>query len=121
MPRSRTTFRAGQSGNLSGRPKVVAEIRDLARAHGPAAIRKLAELGGLIKGVRGAESEQCQAAACAALLDRGFGRPAVAETRDGAAGPVVLRVTWAPALPGGGRAASARADRARDGAIARRE
>jgi hypothetical protein len=33
MPREDTQFKKGVSGNYKGRPPVIAEVRDLARAH----------------------------------------------------------------------------------------
>ena len=62
-------FKPGQSGNPGGRPKGEAEVRALAQAHGPAAIRGLIEI---------ATSPTTQAAVKVAawreLLDRGYGR-----------------------------------------------
>ena len=55
-------FKKGQSGNPGGRPKVVAEIRQLARERGPEAIAALVKV--MTKG----KSE-------AARVDRGWGRP----------------------------------------------
>jgi hypothetical protein len=64
-------FQPGQSGNPAGRPRVVGEIRDLARAKGPAALEILMAI---------AEDEDkpaaARVAAASALLDRGYGRPA---------------------------------------------
>jgi hypothetical protein len=48
--------------------KATAEIRSLAREHGPDAIAKLARLA------KEAESEQARIFACNALLDRAYGR-----------------------------------------------
>ncbi len=62
-------FKASQSGNPSGRPKVVGEIRDLARRHGKFAIAKLVELAK-------SDNPRVAVAACSELLDRGYGRPA---------------------------------------------
>ena len=62
-----TAWKPGQSGNPGGRPKVVAEIRDLARAHGVAAIERLAAL---LK----SSNESVALRAAEALLDRGYGR-----------------------------------------------
>lgn len=63
-------FRKGQSGNPRGRPKVVAELRDLARVHGAAAMKTLADV---------MEDEDAPPAARIAaathLLDRGYGKP----------------------------------------------
>ena len=58
--------KGGTSPNPTGRPRVVADIQDLARQHGPEAIRALAEC---LK-----DPKQKVAAACA-LLDRGYGKP----------------------------------------------
>ena len=62
-------FAKGQSGNPGGRPKETGDIRLLARAHGPEAIRKLAEhmMG---------DDPRVSVAAAQALLDRGYGKPA---------------------------------------------
>ena len=61
-------FKKGESGNPGGRPKVIAELRALARAHAPDAIKELARLA--IK----AKSEAARVAAIRELLDRGYGK-----------------------------------------------
>jgi hypothetical protein len=58
----------GESGNPGGRPKVLAEFRELARQHAPAAIKELARLA--VK----AKSETARVAAIRELLDRGYGK-----------------------------------------------
>jgi len=65
-------FLPGQSGNPSGRPKVVAHIQELARQHAPQALAALVEIA--TSGV----SENARVAAACALLDRGYGKPASA-------------------------------------------
>ena len=62
-------FKKGQSGNPGGRPKVVAEIRHLARERGPEAI------AALVMVMKEGKSEAARVAAATALLDRGWGRP----------------------------------------------
>lgn len=62
------TWKKGESGNPSGRPKVVKEVRDLARKHGSDAIDRLVEL------MRDTD-KRVAVQACVALLDRGYGRP----------------------------------------------
>jgi hypothetical protein len=61
-------FKKGESGNPGGRPKVIAELSALARAHAPDAIKELARLA--IK----AKSESARVAAIRELLDRGYGK-----------------------------------------------
>jgi len=62
-------FARGVSGNPGGRPKVVHEVRTLARAYAAEAIGRLVQL------MRTAEDERVRLAAAEALLTRGFGRP----------------------------------------------
>jgi hypothetical protein len=62
-------FRKGISGNPGGRPKVLSEVRELARAHGAGAVAELGRLA--LK----AKSEAVRVAACRELLDRGYGKP----------------------------------------------
>jgi hypothetical protein len=62
-------FPGGMSGNPGGRPKVIAEVRDLARQHTRKAI------GTLVKVMQSGESDSARVAAANALLDRGFGKP----------------------------------------------
>ena len=61
-------FKKGQSGNPGGRPKEVAEVRELAKEHGSAAIERLVEL-------MASDNERTAVAACEAILNRGYGRP----------------------------------------------
>jgi hypothetical protein len=62
-------FPPGASGNPGGRPGALADVRDLAREHTPAAVAKLAHI--MDKG----KSEMACIAAASALLDRGWGKP----------------------------------------------
>ena len=66
-------FAPGQSGNPSGRPKENAEVKRLARSHAVRAIEKLAAL-------MESDDERTVVAACQAILDRGYGKPAQAIT-----------------------------------------
>ena len=49
-------------------------VRHLARQYGPAVIKRLAEMAGVVDGFPPAQSEVSQVAAMRELLDRGFGR-----------------------------------------------
>lgn len=63
-------------GRTKGVPnKATAEIKELAKEYGPAAIKKLAEMGGLVKDVSAAAAEAVQRAALSDLLERGYGKP----------------------------------------------
>jgi hypothetical protein len=64
------TFKPGVSGNPGGRPKVVGELRALAREHTAAALEALVEIVGSKKAPPAA-----RVAAANSILDRGYGRP----------------------------------------------
>jgi hypothetical protein len=63
-------FKKGQSGNPGGRPKVVAEVKELARAHTGEAIETLVSI---MKNPKAAPAARVSAAN--SLLDRGYGKP----------------------------------------------
>jgi len=63
-------FKKGQSGNPGGRPKEIAEVKELAREHMPAAIEALVSIMNNPKA-----SDAPRGSAAAALLDRGYGKP----------------------------------------------
>lgn len=63
-------WKPGQSGNPSGRPKVIGELRDLARAYTIEGLETLAEV------MRDkAAPPAARVAAVAHILDRGYGKP----------------------------------------------
>lgn len=65
-----TRWKPGQSGNPGGRPKVVGEIRDLARDHTRTAFATLLTV------CRNKEAPPAaRVAAAAHILDRGYGKP----------------------------------------------
>jgi uncharacterized protein DUF5681 len=76
-------FKKGQSGNPGGRPKVVAEVRELARAHTGEAVQTLVSI---MTNPRAAPAARVSAAN--ALLDRGYGKPPQHITGEG--GPVYV-------------------------------
>lgn len=69
MAQSRTSFKPGQSGNPSGRPRVIAEVRDLARRYCEEAVEGLA---GIARDQKAPHS--ARVAAWTELLNRGYGR-----------------------------------------------
>lgn len=87
MPRPKT------GGRRAGTPnKATADIKAVARIHGPAAITRLAELAGLVQGQLPAGSEQAQVSAAKELLDRGYGKATQLVGGDPDSGPI--KVTW---------------------------
>jgi len=64
---------AGQSANPSGRPKVVGDLRDLAREHTEAALATLVAIMG-----DETAPPAARVAAAGHVLDRGYGKPAAA-------------------------------------------
>src|SRR5215831_13624495 len=76
-------FKKGQSGNPGGRPKVVAEIKELAREHTGDAIQTLVSI---MTNPKSAPAARVSAAN--SLLDRGYGKPPQHITGEG--GPVYV-------------------------------
>ena len=73
----------GQSGNPAGRPKT-GDLEALCRAHTPAAVAAL---------VKALASPRERVAAATALLDRGWGKPAIRVTGDKDA-PLLVDFRW---------------------------
>ena len=88
-------FEKGRSGNPGGRPKVEGEIRELARQHTITALRILIEIA-----ERG-ENESARVTAANAILDRGWGKPAVPVVRTDL--PAVITFNVGTQLPPPGR------------------
>lgn len=63
-------FKKGESGNPGGRPKVAAEVRELARQHTADAIQTLVSI---MTNPKSAPAARVSAATV--LLDRGYGKP----------------------------------------------
>src|SRR5438045_4792440 len=76
----------GSSPNPGGRPKIIEDIRDLARAHTETAINALVQIAE--KG----KQESARVAAASALLDRGWGKPTQPISGDKDAPPIGLSI-----------------------------
>ena len=77
-------FKKGQSGNPGGRPKVIAEVKELAREHTGAAIETLVSI---MTNPKSAPAARVSAAN--SLLDRGYGKPPQHITGEGGPSYVV--------------------------------
>lgn len=80
-------------GRVKGTPnKATAEIKDIARQYGPAALKEAAKLAGLVDNGSGkAESEQARLSALNIILDRAYGKAAQPHTGEGGEGPVQIQ------------------------------
>jgi hypothetical protein len=79
-------FAPGQSGNPRGRPKIDPDVRNLARRHAPDALAKLIAL-------MSHPRPEIALRACEAVLDRAYGRVALAGEPDSA--PITdVHITW---------------------------
>lgn len=85
-------------GRQKGVPnKSTRELKEIAARHGPAAIKEIATLAGLVDDGKGkAESEQARVSALNMLLDRGYGKPAQTHAHAGeeGVGPVKIEFSW---------------------------
>jgi hypothetical protein len=78
---------AKYGGRVAGTPnKATAEIRDLARADGPAVFKELVRLA------LESKNEQTRVAAIKEILDRGYGRASQPIDGDGQGDPTIIHV-----------------------------
>lgn len=69
-PTGKGGFKKGKSGNPAGRPKVIGELRDLAREHTMPALQTLIDVA-----ANKGEAGSARVSAANAILDRGYGKP----------------------------------------------
>jgi hypothetical protein len=90
VAKSRTSYAAGRSGNPGGRPRAALDVQELARSKTTEAIEAL---------TAALHSPRERVQAACALLDRGWGRPALRVGGDGDGPPIHYTFEWAPATP----------------------
>lgn len=78
-------FAKGQSGNPGGRPKEVAEVRELARQYTEEAVDTLATIMRSAK-----EPAAARVRAAESILDRGYGKASQPIDGDGDGGPLQI-------------------------------
>jgi hypothetical protein len=88
MRNNSDALQARSVGNPGGRPKIVAEIRDLARQHSGVAIEAL------VKIARSGKSEAARVSAANSLLDRGWGKPTQPIAGDPEGSPVEIGMSF---------------------------
>jgi hypothetical protein len=76
-------FQKGKSGNPAGRPKIPAELREMARAASPQALQALIEVM-----ADKAAPQSARVSAANSILDRGYGKPAQPIDGDGEGGAI---------------------------------
>lgn len=92
MATTRGGRRPGSGRKAGVTNRATAECKTAARKYGPAAVKELAKLAGLLPGRNGAaESEQARIAACKEILDRAYGKAAQPYTGEGGEGPIQIR------------------------------
>ncbi|MCX8667070.1 hypothetical protein J3T99_05525 [Acetobacteraceae bacterium B3987] len=98
------------SGRKKGTPnKATAEIKELAREHGPAAIKALAQL------LMSADSDTARIAAAKELLDRGYGKATATQEISGPGGtPLQGPVLVMETVPRGSKDDTAAKDASKD-------
>ena len=106
-------------GRKPGVPnKIHTDVKKLAQSYGPDAIRKLAEMGGLIPGVAPARPNSTQAYALDKLLDRAYGKAHQAHSFEGEDGEL-LGVVMIPMKRAAGMADHAAPDNPSNDVVSR--
>lgn len=90
-----------RGGRQKGTPnKSTGEVREIARIHGPAAIKAAAKLAGLVMHKETGEpdgmatNEQARLTAIGIILDRAYGKAAQPLVGEDGEGPVAHKITW---------------------------
>src|SRR5215207_4338328 len=76
----------GSSPNPGGRPKVIADIRDLARQHTTTALQALVQIA------ENGEHEAARVSAASAILDRAWGKPTTVLAGDDSMPPIGMTI-----------------------------